>query len=164
MSVATNVLGFGTAFRGRFELANDGSYITTQWLVVGGLAVVPLSCWRHNPRRGLDDGVSHVPYQDETRKVLFAGDTTFRDNEHHPHAERIALRWRYVGKQLLCSLGLMAWLIAALPVFRLIIALNTVPRPGAAFGLLIGYFAVFPFLLTYLISAGFDKFGRGRDA
>lgn len=164
MSAASNVLGFGTAFRGRFELASDGSYITTKWVVLAGLAILPVACWRHRPRRDLDDGVSHVPYQDEARKVLFAGDTTFRDDEHLPQAERVPLRWRYVGKQLLCSLGLIVWLIAALPVFRVIIHLNTVPRPGAAFGLLIGYFAVFPFLLTYLISIGFDRFGGRPDA
>lgn len=164
MSGASNVLGFGTAFRGRFELKGDGSYVTAKWIVVAGLPVYPLSCWRHHPYRDIEDSVSRQPYQDEESKILFSGENSFRNSESCQAAERVALRWCYVGKQLLCSLGLILWLLVAFPVFRQVIVLTGSQNPTAVFSLLIGYFVLLPFVLVLLIGVCFDRIWGKRYA
>jgi hypothetical protein len=50
MALAIN--GFGTAFHGERDFRPDGSFITTEWIIVACLPVVPLRSLRviRNPR------------------------------------------------------------------------------------------------------------------
>ena len=157
MSDASSVLGFGTSFVGRFEVMADGSYVTTKWIVLGGLPVCPLSCWRHSPWQGLDDAVSHQPYMDEEHKPMFSGESGFRHAENYMSSERLPLQWRYFGKQGLCSLCLVLWVIAAFPVFGRALVLSYAQEAVAFYALLLGYYVILPLALILFIGVFFDR-------
>lgn len=42
----SNFCGFGTSYHGEGDFKNDGTYITTEWLVLGFIPVIPLSSHR----------------------------------------------------------------------------------------------------------------------
>lgn len=152
MSGASSTWGFGTTFCGRSHVLGDGSYVTTKWVVLAGVPVLPLSCWRHLKCRDEDSAV-------------YAGDGgVIQTSESFYILDRLPLRWRYFGKQALMSLMLSIWIIAAFPVFSGVLALNQAQRWFLFYFVLIGYYIVLPAGLLIFIGILFDRIWKEVDA
>ena len=56
--------GFGTAFYGKRDFADDGSYTSTRWFIASGLPLIPLGSYRFRPPMP-NSFWSHLGWSDE---------------------------------------------------------------------------------------------------
>ena len=86
IEMAWNINGFGTIYYGNCEKTSDGSYVTTEWLVILFLPILPLGSYRVRP---VDEG---------SRFSL----VSFRGNYW---ARKIALKWGQILRTYLAFYG-----------------------------------------------------------
>ncbi|ANH68612.1 hypothetical protein [Mitsuaria sp. 7] len=103
----TTFNGTGTKYVGEREHDRGGRYITTKWIVLLGLPLVPLSSWRVFP---LNDGAS----QDHSH-LLSSGASL---SEESVAAEPVPLNWRQVLNVYAIVIPVIAFLVWAF--FRLL--------------------------------------------
>ena len=92
--------GTGTRYYGEREHDIGGTYITTKWIVVVGIPILPLSSWRVYPigdNQYVDTSYFHG------REASF-GSQTYQ-------ATRVPLNWRQVRNVYLVTLGVSGTII-----------------------------------------------------
>ncbi|MCW5664650.1 MAG: hypothetical protein KIT35_12505 [Piscinibacter sp.] len=89
--------GTGTKYYGEREHDIGGTYITTKWIVILGIPVLPLSSWRVYP---LDDGAFH-DYTPMTSREASHTEQTFE-------AKGVPLNWRQIANVYAIVLPLAA--------------------------------------------------------
>lgn len=98
----TTFNGTGTKYYGEREHDRGGMYITTKWIVLLGLPLLPLSSWRVFPQ---NDGIP----QDHSHLLSSGASMTEESYEAH----RVPLNWRQVLNVYAIVIPILAFIVWA---------------------------------------------------
>ena len=95
--------GTGTKYLGAREYDRGGTYITTKWVVVLMVPIIPLSSWRVFP-------LEEERFQDHS--ALVGGEASY--SEQAVHATPVPLNWRQVLNVYAVTVAVLAVIAWAL--------------------------------------------------
>lgn len=135
--MATTIQGFGTSFVGQRDFLPDGSYVTTEWVVLLFVPVIPLRSLR-------------------VTKTTLEGGTPFYSKQSFIVRQQLPIH----AKQVFCVYGFLALYVG---LCVLSVAVTPFLREGAAEVVISVTVLVMPWLIPWYIRSRAKRGLKGAD-